>query len=258
MRSNYTLDLYMTHHSENRFLSTSEAIVVAGALIAISIFLGASKIARTGMVANSAVNTQKAVAAQAAVPSADPLAAGAAIVPFSATKDHYLGNPKAKVALIEYSDLECPFCKKFDPALRQLIEKYGDKVVWVYRHMPLSMHPKAAKEAEATECAAAQGGNDAFWKYMARLFEVTPSNNGLDPAQLPEIARYIGLDVAKFTSCLDSGTFAAKVKAQGAEGVAAGGRGTPYGIIVGPKGNTPIGGAVPFETLEAMVQAAMK
>lgn len=110
--------------------------------------------------------------------------------------DHVLGNPNADVLIIEYSDTECPFCKQFHETMHQVMDQYGKdgKVAWVYRHSPIDqLHPKARKEAEALECANEQGGNDAFWKYADKLFEITPSNNGLDAAQLPVIAAMIGL-----------------------------------------------------------------
>lgn len=96
--------------------------------------------------------------------------------------DHLRGDPKATVKVVEFSDLECPFCKNFHRTMQQVMEEYSDKVAWVYRHFPLdSLHPKARKEAEATECAAELQGNDGFWAYVDKLFEITPSNNGLDP-----------------------------------------------------------------------------
>ena len=61
------------------------------------------------------------------------------------TADHILGNKDAKVTFIEYSDFECPFCKKFEPTVQQIIKEYGDKVRVVYRHFPLSFHPNAQK-----------------------------------------------------------------------------------------------------------------
>src|SRR3990172_9755410 len=105
--------------------------------------------------------------------------------------DHVFGNRNADVLMIEYSDTECPFCKQFHQTMHQVMDQYGKdgRVAWVYRHSPIDqLHPKARKEAEAMECANELGGNDAFWKYADRLFEVTPSNNGLDATQLPVIA----------------------------------------------------------------------
>lgn len=99
--------------------------------------------------------------------------------------DHILGNVSAKIIVIEYSDLECPFCKVFHNTMHQVVEKSNGDVAWVYRHYPIpQLHPKAFREAEATECAWEQKGNDGFWKYTDKLFEITPSNNGLDEAKL--------------------------------------------------------------------------
>src|SRR3989344_533240 len=68
--------------------------------------------------------------------------------------DHIRGDKNAPVKIIEYSDLECPFCKRFHPTLQQAVDEYKGKVAWVYRHFPLdALHSKADKEAEAAECA---------------------------------------------------------------------------------------------------------
>ncbi len=99
--------------------------------------------------------------------------------------DHILGNINARIVIIEYSDLECPFCKVFHNTMHQVVEKSNGDVAWIYRHYPIpQLHPKAFHEAEATECAWEQGGNKTFWKYIDKLFEVTPSNNGLPESQL--------------------------------------------------------------------------
>ncbi len=98
--------------------------------------------------------------------------------------DHILGNIGAKIVILEYSDLECPYCKVFHKTMHQVIESNPD-IAWVYRHYPIpQLHPKAFHEAEASECAWEQGGNDAYWKYMDKIFEITPSNNGLDVKEL--------------------------------------------------------------------------
>ncbi len=98
--------------------------------------------------------------------------------------DHIQGDINAPVKVVEYSDLECPFCKRFHTTMQQVMKEYGkDKVAWVFRQFPLSqLHSKSPKEAEATECVAELGGNDAFWKFVDLINEVTPSNNALDKA----------------------------------------------------------------------------
>jgi len=108
--------------------------------------------------------------------------------------DHILGDKNAPVKIVEFSDTECPFCKRFHTTMQQVVKDNNGQVAWVYRHFPLDqLHSKARKEAEATECAAELGGNEKFWAYLNRLMEVTPANNGLDPAELLTIASYAGL-----------------------------------------------------------------
>ncbi|MFA6338787.1 MAG: thioredoxin domain-containing protein [Candidatus Paceibacterota bacterium] len=176
-------------------------------------------------------------------------------------KDHILGDPKAKVVLVVYTDFECPFCKMFHNTIQQVYDNYksGGKVAIVYREFPLTqLHSKAAKEAEASECAADQGGNDAYWKFVNRLYEITPSNNGLDSAQLPKIAQNIGLNVDTFNDCLSSGKFTQKVKDSVTAAVKAGGQGSPYSVIVANGKNTPFDqGAAPFETMKQVLDDAI-
>lgn len=168
--------------------------------------------------------------------------------------DHIRGNANAQVTIVEYSDLECPFCKRFHETMKQVLAEYGDKVRWVYKHFPLDqIHPKADKEAEAAECAGEQGGNNAFWAYVDRIFEVTPSNNGLDPALLPQIAQDFGLDKDKFESCLASGRYAEFVEAQFQEGMRLGVNGTPGSFVNGE----PVRGAIPFEALKGIIDAQL-
>lgn len=177
------------------------------------------------------------------------------------TADHIRGSSSAKVFLIEYSDPECPFCKQFQPVLKNVMSKYlnGKDVAWVYRNFPIdSLHPKARKEAEATECAAEIGGNDGFWKFYDKLFEVTPGNNGLDPAQLSVIAKSVGLDVTKFNACVSSGKYAAKVEASIKSGQKAGVNGTPTTFIISGKDLKSIVGSVPGDQLEVEIQNMLK
>ncbi len=174
--------------------------------------------------------------------------------------DHIRGDlSKADVVLVEYSDLECPYCKQFHTTLQQMSEEYGDQVAWVYRHFPLeSLHPKAPREAEATECAAELGGNDAFWEYVDKIYEVTPSNNGLLDSQLPELAVEIGLDETKFTDCLDSGKYADKVQQQYQDAVSAGGNGTPYSVAISKDGTkVPVNGAQPYTSLKSTIDGLL-
>lgn len=183
------------------------------------------------------------------------------ITPVSSA-DHIRGNPNAEVVIVEYSDTECPFCKRFHDTMKQVMGEYeaGGEVAWVYRHFPLDqLHKKARSEAVAFECAKEQGGNDAFWKYADRLFEITPSNDGLDAAELPKIATFIGLDADKFTTCLASGKYDAHIEAEAQNAQATGGEGTPWSVIVTKSGKKyPLSGAQPYEAVKQAIEQALK
>jgi len=183
----------------------------------------------------------------------------AAKIPQVSDSDHIKGSRDAEIFLIEYSDLECPFCKRFHETAQQVVDEYGGQVAWVYRHFPLdTIHSKARTEAEATECAADQAGNDGFWVYIDKIFEVTPSNNGLDLDDLPSLASQVGLDGGALESCLNSGKYKDRVESDYQSGLTAGVTGTPGNFIVNDKGEAwVIPGAVPFETLKVTIDEAL-
>lgn len=231
-------------------LTIPVAIVIAGALIAGAVYLGTSK--GTGTVVGNNQQPQQ-VAQQTG--SLDEMRA-------ISKDDHIRGNPNAPVVIVEYSDFECPFCKRFHDTMKQVTAEYGDKVAWVYRQFPLDqLHPvKARKEAVASECAAELGGNDAFWKYADRFFELTPSNNQTNiDTVLPQIAREIGLDEAKFTSCLASNKYDAHIEDNVQNAVATGGNGTPWSIVVAANGKKyPLSGAQPYTSVKQLIDLALQ
>lgn len=175
-------------------------------------------------------------------------------------RDHIRGRPDAPVKIVEFGDTECPLCKRFHPALKQIAAEYLDQVAWVFRHYPVDeIHPKARKEAEASECAAEQGGNDKFWAYLDRLYEITPSNDKLDPAELPRIAEHVGLSRAQFESCLQSGKHAQRVAEDVEDALAAGAMGTPYTVVIAPNGRLfPILGAQPYASVKRVIDIALQ
>ena len=249
-------------------LAVPIAIVIAGGMIAVSLFFVNSRPAagtpQQGTVAKEIRGVQK--------------------------DDHIMGNPNAKIVIVEYSDTECPFCKQFHETMHKIIAEYGANgdVAWVYRHFPIpSLHPKAPKEAEALECAADQGGNEMFWKYTDKVYQTTGSNNALDngvynapkptpvgpdgkpyytektprsatdAGQLSDFAKELGLDVAKFEDCLKTGKFADRVMTDTNEVVAAGGQGTPHSIMIVDGEQVPIEGAQPFETVKGLIDTML-
>lgn len=192
--------------------------------------------------------------APAANPTPTPSTAGP-VKPIDEKTDHITGAKNAKVTLIEYSDFECPFCKRHFATVEQILKTYPNDVRIAFRHFPLSFHQNAEKEAEASECAASLGGNDAFWKIHDKIFTETTSNGtGIALDRLVPMAKELGLDGAKFKDCLDKGTFAARVAQDQSEGGAAGVEGTPATFVNGEL----VSGAVPFETFKAKIDAALK
>ena len=173
--------------------------------------------------------------------------------------DHIYGDPKAAITLVEYSDFECPFCKRFHPTAKQLVDQSGGKVNWVYRHFPLEFHnPGAQKQAEASECAGKLGGNEAFWRYSELIYARTKSNGkGFPISNLVPLAREIGLESDPFKQCLDSGEMTSKVKADYENGVSSGITGTPGNIILhnGSGDAVVMAGALPLLKLQEAVNA---
>jgi protein-disulfide isomerase len=132
-----------------------------------------------------------------------------------------LGPADAKVTVVEFSDFQCPYCADAAGVMKQVADKYGDDVAIVYRNFPLASHADARPAAEAAECALDQG---KFWELHDRMF-AAPADLGRE--QLVAHAGAAGLDVAKFSECLDSGAKAAEVDADLAAGEQAGVQGTP-------------------------------
>jgi len=235
--------------NQKNTLAIPIAVVIAGILIAGAVIYGGGKAPTAG----TANQPQQQVAQQTGdLEKMTPIS----------SSDHIRGNPDALVKIVEYSDTECPFCKRFHTTMKEVMDEYGKdgKVAWVYRHFPLDqLHSKARKEAVALECANEQGGNDKFWSYADRLYEVTPANNGLDTAELPKIAQYVGLDVAKFNTCLASTKYDKHIEDEVQNAQATGGNGTPWSIVVGAKGKKyPLSGAQPYTSIKQLIETALQ
>jgi protein-disulfide isomerase len=177
--------------------------------------------------------------------------------------DHILGSSKARVLVVEYSDTECPYCKNFHVTMNSIMRDYGKdgNVAWVYRHDPIvALHSKSLKEAEATECAASLGGNSKFWEYINKLYETTPSNDGLDPKTLTTIATQVGLSSTAFNTCLDSGEFIPRVNADVKNASEIGIEGTPYSVVIDTKTDQyySIKGAYPYAQVKSVIDLILQ
>lgn len=178
-------------------------------------------------------------------------------------KDDYIrGEKDAKLTLIAYSDLECPFCKTFHPTLSQLLTDYKGDVNVVFRHYPLSFHANAPKEAEATLCVGKLGGAEKYWTFVDKIFEQTTSNGtGFALDKLGPLAKEVGVNQANFQKCLDNGDMTQRVKDETADGNTGGVTGTPSTLIVNPKTGKTLGGipgAYPLDQAKNFIDAALK
>lgn len=178
-----------------------------------------------------------------------PQAPANPVKPVDDKVDHIRGPKDAKVTVIEYSDFECPFCKRHEPSISQLLKTFPKDVRFIYRHYPLSFHPTAEPAAIASECVAKLAGNDKFYEYHDKLFAASPD---LGNDALKRMAKEIGVKEADFNKCFDGKETLAKVNADMASGNDSGVEGTPATFINGQM----ISGAVPYATLEAAVKAA--
>ena len=240
--------------SKNRQMSTPNAVILSGILIAGAIFF-----TNKGNMVPSVTVNNKLPTSMAPLNLFGNQSVLNKMRPVSST-EHVRGNINAKVVIVEYSDPECPFCKSFHQTMKRLMDEYGsEKLAWVYRQFPLAgLHPKAEKEAEASECANELGGNEAFWKYIDRVYEITTSNNTLDEAKLPEIAKFVGLNVENFNSCLSSGRYKQKIADDIKNATDTGARGTPWSIIVVKSGQKfEVEGSEPYETLKQKIDSAL-
>jgi len=160
-----------------------------------------------------------------------------------------MGPKDAKVTLVEFSDFQCPFCGRFYPTLKQVEQKYADKVRIVYRQYPIpSLHPNAFKAAEASLCANDQG---KFWELHDLMFQ---EQEQLTVRELKEKAKRVGMDQKKFDSCLDSGRYTERVQDDIKEGARSGVTGTPALFVNGIE--IP-GGAVSFDVVAKALDAEL-
>lgn len=147
--------------------------------------------------------------------------------------DHVQGDRNAPFQLIVYSDFSCPYCKSFfSTTLPRLQAQYGSQIVIVFRHLPLiAIHPRAFREAEASECAADIAGEDAFWEFEQQMYAHPDFENGLSDSQLTSLVSNIGIDATRFAACMASGAVGERIRKDMTEAAVAGLNYTPTTVL---------------------------
>ena len=242
---------------EIQSIFTPLAIIIAGAIIAGGVYFGLksgdlkvgnndnSEVAGTQ---NANTNTNTNTTTVTTTIGDDPL----------------IGDKsKAKVAIVEFSDFDCPYCKKFyTDTFEQIKTNFIDtgKAVFVYRDLPLpSLHPHAEKKAEAGSCIYSISGTEAFYKY----FKAVEEGSITDDAGLTSLASTLGVDSDKFADCFTNSKMSSEVQTDAADAKKAGITGTP-GFVIGTldsNGNvtgTKISGAYPYTTFETTINSYLK
>ena len=227
-------------------------IIVAALLFAAGFFIGSlyqeNQQLKKGVTAPTVAVDQPT---QPQGPTAETLAA----LPAVSDEDYLRGDENADIVLVEYSDYECPFCNRFHPTTKQILEEFSN-VALVYRHYPLPFHPLAQTAAETAECVGKVGGNDAFWAYTDALFAAAEETGGtLSQEMLDAAVSESGANTSEVAACVEAGEMKEKVTAQSTAGGAAGISGTPGTVIVvrgEPKELIP--GALPFDQVKTMIE----
>jgi protein-disulfide isomerase len=173
------------------------------------------------------------------------------------------GQENAPITLIEYSDFECPYCKRFFDVPKKVVDDMPGQVNLVWRHFPLPFHePTATKEAVASICAYQQGGSASFWKYAEAIFQNTKANNQGIPAEkgedpLLKLATTQGLNGDQFKTCMaNDADLKKQIAADIKDGQGAGVSGTP-GLIIINKANGKVNfvnGALPVQAVKDAIK----
>jgi len=180
-------------------------------------------------------------------------------------KDAYIKWAKnAKITWVEYSDLECPFCKKLHDAgsVKDMLKKYPDQLNYIFKSYPLPFHQNAPKEAESILCAGDLWWADTYYNYIDSVFTRTTSNGqwfSLDA--LAPLAKELWINESKFKDCLDSGKFASRASQENSEwSTLFGVRGTPGNVLINNENGKRVlvAGAYPTASFDEAIQNLLK
>ena len=176
---------------------------------------------------------------------------------------YVLWNPDAEISFIEYSDLECPFCKRLHEswAIEKILKEYNGKVNFIFKHFPLYFHPQAQMEAEAAECVAELWGKDKYYNFIQKVFENSSSNGrSYTKESISDLASKIWIDKTKILSCINSWKYTWKVKSQEQEGASIFNvTWTPWNVLINNKTWKweILPGAYPYEAFKQKIDSLL-
>jgi protein-disulfide isomerase len=161
------------------------------------------------------------------------------------------GAADAETVIVEFSDLECPFCAQLHGTLKNIVDASSGTIAWEYRHLPLPSHRFAKPAAMLSECVGDVVGNDAFFTYLEDVFLA----DSLSLPVLMQLAEKYGFDEATVTSCLSDPVLSDRIDLDVAVATANGARGTPFSIILRSDGTTKVAaGALPLSEWNRLLQ----
>lgn len=163
-------------------------------------------------------------------------------------EDPVRGNPEGKVVIVEFSDFECPYCLKFQSTGKQILEKYGDKIKWVFKDFPLDFHKNAMSAHLAASCVY-KFKPEKFWQFYDTIFHPNRTNEVFQIEFLKKTAINLGIKVQDFENCIQDPKTKEKIENNIAEGTKNGVSGTPAFFINGRK----VTGAQPFAVFEEII-----
>lgn len=231
--------------SSNSTTQIAISIIVAGILISLAILFTGGAFDRSGK-AQVVNNDNAPTAEQLDVPQGGDI---------SIEDEPTLGDPNAKITMVEFTDYQCPFCSKYSTAtFLQIKKEYIDtgKVFYAFKDFPLGFHPHAAVASEVANCA---GDQDKYLEMHDKIFIGQGDWSGEESVRDIFIgyAKKIGLDTKEFISCLDSGKYVEEIKEDIQQSVSVGVRGTPSFLI---NGNLFVG-AQPFDSFKQAIDSQL-
>lgn len=168
---------------------------------------------------------------------------------------HLYGAPGARFTLVEWSDFECPYCKRFHSTPKSVVDASGGKVNWQFKNMPLSFHnPVAQSAAETAECVSEIGGNRAFWAFTSEWYRST-STGGQGVADVTTLIERLGLDSDEISACASSGKMRDRIARDVEQAKRLNVSGTPATFVVDNQTgkSVMVGGAQPAQALQSAI-----